>query len=912
MKNKPLKSLRRTACAIIASSGFAAAAPDHGLPLPEDPVVLPTEEETAQFIRNIRESELKQLKWDADGWDDIWVMVQKSHDKNYKFDPNDKTKDTDGDGMSDYEEMLTHRSATYKEPNYTNEQLIEQVRESRRQAIVNLKNAEERWQRDLAAARPHLRELLPPGHFASVKDEAAADTTAGALRAAAARSRLERANKERQLDALASRLGTERILYDQRGRKQVLSGEFMGEPLYNAANDTLSAAGISADELWPMQNNAGLPGFWPWTYAESSTGLGLSGLGQTLALWEVDGGVLSTHIEFGTTRVFQKDSAPVDATGHASNVAGTMAATGTGTLGGTFYESRGVAYRANVFAYESNTSFKSEREGAAAGNATDPPVRASNHSWGKICGWRKEDIDATAAVNEQWVWWGPTQTNFQEDVKFGFYLPDQTSTDDGCTQIDLFLQSQAPQHLMVYSCGNDRAEGPATSPGTYYTKSGSVYTAVSAATTPRDWDDGDAGFYDTVAPPGTAKNVLTVGACEDVYFPANPAPGATVTIGFGPNANATPATYSGAGPTDDGRIKPDVVAVGSPATALILGTAPNQNSLRSALGLTAVLPGNPAAQPVISAPSAAGTGQYTQGITGTSFAAPAVTGSLGLVMERRQQLYPTLPASQTWRGSTLKGIAIATCDDIGTEGPDYRMGYGIVNARSEVLLVNQDNTLGRGSLIKEFSLAPNTAVSWVVVSNGTTPLCVTVPWSDPPGPALTSVSAADPQNAMLINNIDVKVERIQTGTVFLPWILNPDLTGKSSTVRGQAATRGLDNRNNVEKVSIAAPAAGRYRITVTHSGGIAGAATTQVVSAILNGVTPELPTITGLAKSPTAGQFMLTFTADPGAFFTIQTSVNLSSWTNVGSVLAEQVTNSVVVTTGTTEPKRYWRLKRGQ
>jgi len=61
-----------------------------------------------------------------------------------------------------------------------------------------------------------------------------------------------------------------------------------------------------------------------------------------------------------------------------------------------------------------------------------------------------------------------------------------------------------------------------------------------------------------------------------------------------------------------------------------------------------------------------------------------------------------------------------------------------------------------------------------------------------------------------------------------------------------AATRGVDNRNNVERVSIAAPAAGQYRITLTHSAGLAGnpAPSAQPVSVVLGGVVPEAPRIT--------------------------------------------------------------------
>jgi subtilisin family serine protease len=82
-------------------------------------------------------------------------------------------------------------------------------------------------------------------------------------------------------------------------------------------------------------------------------------------LWETDGGVRTNHIEFGT-RVRQRDGASLDISGHATQVAGTMAAGGVGTLFGSFYEARGVAYQARVFAYDT-AAFKTERESAAAG-----------------------------------------------------------------------------------------------------------------------------------------------------------------------------------------------------------------------------------------------------------------------------------------------------------------------------------------------------------------------------------------------------------------------------------------------------------------------------------------------------------------------------------------------------------------
>jgi hypothetical protein len=373
-----------------------------------------------------------------------------------------------------------------------------------------------------------------------------------------------------------------------------------------------------------------------------------------------------------------------------------------------------------------------------------------------------------------------------------------------------------------------------------------------------------------------------------------------------------PSSFSGAGPTDDGRIKPDLVAVGSPSTIA-----------RGAFGFN-FTPAGGGAFGVLVAPTN-GAGNYTVGIQGTSFSAPTVSGLLGLVIQRRNQLYPTFPASEAWQGSTLKAIAINGCDDIDAPGPDYRMGHGPANAQSSVQAVTDEHANGRGSLIKEIPMAPFASVSWVVQSNGAVPLSVTTAWSDPAGPALNGVSTPESQAAMLVNNIDLRVEYLGSDvssipasstpvTTFLPWVLNPDLTGETNALRSAAAVRGLDNRNNVERVSIATPAAGRYRITLTHSGGLPDnpAPSNQMVSSVLSGVTAELPRIDSLAVSPTATEYLLTFTADPAAYFTIQSSPDLVNWSDNGSVLATNITNTVLVTSAVTNSKLFWRMRRGQ
>jgi subtilisin family serine protease len=108
----------------------------------------------------------------------------------------------------------------------------------------------------------------------------------------------------------------------------------------------------------------------------------------------------------------------------------------------------------------------------------------------------------------------------------------------------------------------------------------------------------------TLSDTACGKSILTVGACDKVV-PPNPATGEQVTL------------YSGAGPTIDGRIKPEIVAVG--------GTADN--------------PATPANEydGILSAASDQNNG-YTDMI-GTSMATPLVAGAVACLLEE----YNTAP-----------------------------------------------------------------------------------------------------------------------------------------------------------------------------------------------------------------------------------------------------------------------------
>ena len=174
-------------------------------------------------------------------------------------------------------------------------------------------------------------------------------------------------------------------------------------------------------------------------------------------------------------------------------------------------------------------------------------------------------------------------------------------------------------------------------------------------------------------------------------------------------------------------------------------------------------------------------------ISGTSMSTPGITGTLALLAQRYKQLNANaLPPS-----TLIKNIACNTAIDLGTEGPDYRFGFGRINALAAVKILEQNryvlNTVATGS---------NNNVN-ITIPAGASKVNVMLTWNDP--------AAASNSSIALVNNLDLSV--INGATVFLPWILNP-------LSPAAMATKATDNISNIEQVTITNPVAGNYTLKV--------------------------------------------------------------------------------------------------
>lgn len=512
-----------------------------------------------------------------------------------------------------------------------------------------------------------------------------------------------------------------------------------GTPIYYRTYNLDAAKTISTNKVWPS----------------GSSGLSLDGTGMILGEWD-DWGVRTTHQEFqsGTaaSRVTQQD-VPIcknatktypDCTEPPEPNSGSHATHVAGTLiaEGVDAQAQGMAYKAQLHAYDWTDDFT---EMAAF---ADSSGLVSNHSYG----WDREK-------------WSTEDTALYTGVY-----------EEQAHNLDVILYN-APNYLPVFAAGNDQA----TCKEKLASKNG----------------------YDCIAGPTGAKNILTVGAIDDM------------PNGYSSPSDAKMTNFSNWGPMDDGRIKPDICG--------------NGYKLYST--------------------NNTGDSEYIT-YSGTSMATPNVAGSLILL----QQHYNNVYGSPNYMlAATLKALAIHTADEFGSNaGPDYQCGWGVMNTANAADMItkakaDQEGNADRYQILEEeYS---GTAKQYTVTipappaeKLGMVKLKATLVWTDPAPATLPDATNVDPDTKVLVNDLNLTVS--DGTTTWQPYKLD-----KSNPAA--AATTGVNDVDNVEQVVVSdsgIPREKTYTITVAAPSG--AASFTQKFSLLISAASSDENSSKGKSLQP--------------------------------------------------------------
>ncbi len=579
-----------------------------------------------------------------------------------------------------------------------------------------------------------------------------------------------------------------------------------------------AAKSIKADKLWPG----------------GGTNLSLTGSGITVGMWDLTQ-VRTTHVEFagvGIPRVINVDSGMASPSNHSTAVAGAIISAGVSNVNAI-----GTAYESHLRVHDLSSDYT---EVTTEANGTFA-VKMTSHTYGLLSGWE--------TISSSTFYWNG-RNNEYEDYKYGLYS-------DRAKEFDKTV-FESGYVLPVWSAGNERSlYGPPSHITNHFHGDGGSTVFTDLHLRSNSWD--------TLQVHSSAKNILTVGSVQPLV---NGYQGATSVIS---------SYFSSWGPSDDGRIKPDLVANG---------------------------------ETVVSTAETGDTAYNT--FSGTSMAAPSVAGALALIYER---YYQTHRAAKKMRASTLKALAIHTADEAGdAAGPDFKFGWGLFNALAMVQLLDANATnLSAGAAtadphIREVQKYNEGPANLYVYPKGTEPVKITVVWSDPAGTNDTPF-VVDSANKRLVNDINVRAYN-GSGTWF-PWVLdgaNP----------ANAATTNINHIDNVEQIVIASPSTNLLTIELGHTGSIRDAAvngnlTNQWVSVVITGIKtiPKPQPIIVDFDQVGATNLALLFTALPGLGYRIQyiDEVTSANWQDEGAPYTATTTNvAATVTYTNANAQRFYRV----
>ncbi len=311
------------------------------------------------------------------------------------------------------------------------------------------------------------------------------------------------------------------------------------------------------------------------------------------------------------------------------------------------------------------------------------------------------------------------------------------------------------------------------------------------------------------------------------------------------------ASSSSRGPATDGRLKPEVAAVG---TQVFSTTFPHNYTTK----------------------------------TGTSMACPGVAGALTLLYEAYEDQY-----NDSANGGLMKAVLMNASDDLGNPGPDFIYGYGRINIRKSLRTLSEEwftsGTVGQNDSVSHTITLPSGASSVKVM----------LYWVDREG-SLTASKA-------LVNDLDMTLQ--QGANTFLPLTLDPTPNVSSLSAN---ATPGIDTLNNSEQIVITNPTAGSATITVKGTSIPFGSQDYFIVYYVEDEDLTLTHPIGGETFTPGNSEIIRWDANSNAGNFTLQYSTNAGiSWININTSIAGSTRHFTWTPPTTTSDQIRVRITRG-
>jgi subtilisin family serine protease/subtilisin-like proprotein convertase family protein len=335
-------------------------------------------------------------------------------------------------------------------------------------------------------------------------------------------------------------------------------------------------------------------------------------------------------------------------------------------------------------------------------------------------------------------------------------------------------------------------------------------------------DDGTGGDADSVQSPGTAKNVITVGAIDQPRHITNQVWQCSIVngtnncqtnqpwLGLTDNNNEV-AAFSSRGNVGVGlegafgRFKPDVVA---PGTFVVSARSTQWDQL----AYYAPTNGSGNYFEVLSNLNNT-VGPFYRYESGTSLSAAEVSGVLALMQEFFQCLGRT-NSPALMKALLINGARpLASPPVLQVHSPTNAQGWGLINLTNSLPVGLSNSFIQAPAPMQVFDQNPADALAtgqshtrFVTLSPATTnkPLRITLVWTDPPGNPAASLK--------LVNNLDLVVTNLASGEVFFGNDIPPGSGFNQSWDTNTPPN--LDVVDNVENVYLAPPLATNYSVTV--------------------------------------------------------------------------------------------------